>query len=324
MDTATTNALTTTSPNASLATVDLVRAAHDFAAGAKSPRTRDAYRKAWAGFVTWCDIAGRQSLPASAETVALYLTARATEGRKVATLEQSLAAISEAHRLAGYESPRRSAQVREVLKGIRRAVGVAPAQKAPVLVSELRAMVAALPESPVGVRDRALLLVGFAGAFRRSEVTALEVADVAFTADGLEIHLRRSKTDQEGAGRKVGLPYGSTAEACPVRALRSWLDLRGDGPGPVFQNFDRVGKGVGLTGRSVARIVQRAAKAAGIEKPERFAGHSLRAGLATAAAKAGKSERSIMKQTGHRSERMVRRYIRDASLFSDNAAAGLL
>jgi len=180
------------------------------------------------------------------------------------------------------------------------------------------------PTSLIGVRDRALLLVGFAGAFRRSELVSLDVADVAFGADGLIVQLRRSKTDQEGEGRKVGLPFGSNPLTCPVRAVRAWLDVAVIVRGPIFRPVDRHGNvaGTQLTDQSVALVVKRCAKAAGLD-PRRYAGHSLRSGLATAAAMADVSERAIMAQTGHKSLPMVRRYIRDGSLFRRNAAAAV-
>ena len=196
--------------------------------------------------------------------------------------------------------------------------------EAPVLVEQLRAMLGGLGDTMLGARDRALLGLGFAGAFRRSELVGLDVSDLAFTGDGLEVTIRRSKTDQEGAGRKVGIPYGSTPSTCPVRAVRAWLELAGIVEGPVLRSVNRHGQlsAERLTDRTVALVVKRAALVVGLD-PSRLAGHSLRAGLATAAAKAGKSERAIMAQTGHRSVTMVRRYIRDANLFSDNAASGL-
>ena len=183
-------------------------------------------------------------------------------------------------------------------------------------------MMANLPDRLLGVRDRALLLVGFAGAFRRSELVSLNVRDLKFTNDGLTVTLRRSKTDQEGSGRKVGIPYGSSPETCPVRSLRAWLEASGIESGPVFRPINRHGqiRPSRLSDRAVALIVKRAAEAAG-KDPAEFAGHSLRSGLATAAAIGGASERAIMKQTGHRSTAMVRRYIRDGSLFRENAAA---
>lgn len=196
-----------------------------------------------------------------------------------------------------------------------------------MLVDTLRALVEAMRrDDPGDVRDRALLCLGFASGCRRSELVAvtLDVEDLSFGDDGLEVTIRHSKTDQEGFGRKVGIPYGGRPRTCPVHAVREWLDLSYLTEGPLFRPINRFGKILPsrLTGQSVALIVKRWALEAGFD-PALFAGQSLRSGLATAAAKAGKSERSIMKQTGHRSVTVVRRYIRDAELFDDNAAAGI-
>jgi integrase len=218
--------------------------------------------------------------------------------------------------------------VRLVFQGIRRTLGSASAQKTAAVTAELRAMLETLDlETLSGARDRALLLVGFAGAFRRSELVSLDVADVSFTADGAVVQLRRSKTDQEAEGRKVGLPFGSHPLTCPVRALRDWLcqtqtqTHSGIGRGPLFRAVDRHGniKNQRLSDQSVALIVKRCARDAGLDW-EKYAGHSLRSGLATAAANADVSERSIMAQTGHKSLPVVRRYIRDGSLFRRNLA----
>jgi len=190
------------------------------------------------------------------------------------------------------------------------------------VTDELRRMLRALPATTRGVRDRALLLMGFAGAFRRSELVALDVADVRRTEEGLVVTIRRSKTDQEGQGRTIGIPYGSDPVTCPVRALGTWLAVSGVMDGALFRtvgNDDRVQEGR-LSDRGVARAVQRGAQAAGLD-PATYAGHSLRAGLATAAAKAGVSERAIMAQTGHKSLSILRKYIRDGSLWHENAAA---
>jgi integrase len=185
-------------------------------------------------------------------------------------------------------------------------------------------MVECLPDGLAGARDRALLLIGFAGGFRRSELVALDVADVRRGRDGLTIAIRRSKTDQEGAGRLVGLPAGAQALTCPARAYANWLAIGGISRGPLFRPVTRYDtlRATRLTDQSVALIVKRAAVAAGLD-PTPYGGHSLRAGLATAAAQAGVEERAIMAQTGHRSVLMVRRYIREGSLFRDNAAAAL-
>jgi integrase len=253
----------------------------------------------------------------------LYISGLA-EKHKPATIGRHLAAIASAHKARGYSSPAsmQHGVVAQVWHGIRRTHGTVQAQKQPILTPDLRAMVGTLSDRLLAKRDRALLVVGFAGAFRRSELVGLNCEDVEFTPDGLVVTLRRSKTDQDGQGRKVGLPYGSHPETCPVRALRAWIDASGIEAGPLFRHINRhddIQPGR-LSGTAVALIVKRHAGAAGLDAAK-VAGHSLRAGLATSAAIAGASERSIMAQTGHRSANMVRRYIRDASLFRENAAA---
>ena len=305
--------------------VDLARDAAAFAGKGKAASTRKAYASDVAAFTAWCAAAGLPALPADPATVGMYMAQLATTGgRKVATINRALVAISQEHQRARLESPTKHPAVLEVMRGIRRTLGTRQTQKAALSVPELRAMLATLPDDLAGLRDRALLLVGFAGAFRRSEIVALEVEDVAFEEDGARITVRRSKTDQEGAGREVGLPRGSDRATCPVRALRDWLEAAGVTKGPIFRAVDQHGhvRASGLSVQSVALVVKRAATATGLEAG-RFAGHSLRAGLATAAAKAGKSTSAIMRQTGHRSEAMVRRYIRAATLFDDNAAGGI-
>jgi len=311
-------------PHALAVPQELVDSARSYAKASRAPRTLEAYRRAWQAFSTWCESKGLASLPAAPEAVALYLTARADAGRKPATIALDLAAIGAAHKSAGLPSPSLTESVRQVLAGIRRTMGVAQRRVAPLLPHELRAVSAAMPDGLLGVRDRALLLVGFAGAFRRSELAALEVRDLTFTEDGLEVLLRRSKTDQEGAGETKGLPCGSDLATCPVRSLKAWLEVAQLVDGPVFREVTRHGRlgTASLAGRSIARIVKRNASAAGLDAA-RYSGHSLRAGLATAAAKAGKSTLAIMRQTGHKSADMVARYVRDASLFDDNAAAGI-
>lgn len=295
----------------------------DYARHARSANTRRAYEADWREFAAWCRAHDRAPLPAGAETVARYLSSQAGS-LKTSTLTRRLSAISQAHKAAGLPSPTADPAVRTVHAGIRRAHGTAQVGKAPVLTADLRAMLATLPASPMGLRDRALLLLGFAGAFRRSELVGLDAEDLVVTREGLVVRLRRSKTDQEGQGRTIGIPYGAQPATCPVRAVQEWLAATGYDGGPLFRPFNRHGRMLParLSDRAVARIVQRAAAAAGLD-PARYAGHSLRAGLATAAAAAGVSERAIMAQTGHRSVAMVRRYIRDGSLFTENAAASI-
>lgn len=297
--------------------------ARTYAANAKATATRRGYSSDWRRFEAWCSTAGLCPLPADPETVAVYIAGLA-EGHKPATIARHMAAVASRHRACGFDSPAtmKHGAVASVWAGIRRTHGTAQAAKAPVLVPDLRTMVQAMPDTLLGVRDRALLLVGFAGAFRRSELVGLNCEDVEFTADGLVVTLRRSKTDQEGEGRKVGIPFGSNPETCPTRALRAWIGASGIEGGPLFRSVNRHGQMQPgrLSGFAVALIVKRRVGAVGLDA-SKFAGHSLRAGLATSAAIAGASERSIMNQTGHRSSTTLRRYIRDGSLFRDNAAA---
>jgi site-specific recombinase XerD len=300
------------------AAVDRLR---EYVSRSKAPNTLRAYAADWRDFSAWCERQTRTSLPARPETVALYL-AGAADRMRVSTLTRRISAIAQAHRLAGFDSPTADARVRTVMAGIRRVKGTAQRGKRPVLTTDLRRMLEMLPETPAGIRDRALLVAGYAGAFRRSELVGLDITDLEFGREGLKANVQRSKTDQEGQGRRVGLPYGKHAATCPVRAVQDWLEVLAESSGPLFRPIDRHGHiGPGrLTGRAVALILKRAAGAAGLAADD-LAGHSLRSGLATAAAAAGVSERAIMAQTGHRSLTTVRRYIREGSLFVENAAA---
>ncbi len=185
-------------------------AAAAFARAEKADATRRAYRSDWRRFEAWCASRGTAPLPAAPEAVAAFLAAEAAAGTKPSTLARRAAAIRYAHRLAGHESPTNAEAVRATLRGIRRTLGAAPAQKAPATASRIAAMAALAPAGTLrGLRDRALLLLGFAGAFRRSELVALRVEDLVETPDGLRIVIRRSKTDQEGAGQEVAIPHGA-------------------------------------------------------------------------------------------------------------------
>jgi integrase len=305
------------------ALADAREQARDYMRRARAANTVRGYDADWRHFCTWCGERSLQALPAAPDTVAAYLSILAAS-RKPATLTRRISAISQAHQLAGHQSPADAAPVKLVMAGIRRAKGTAPNAKAPALTDDIRGMISATPDSLLGVRDRALLLAGFMGAFRRSELVGLDWGDCTFTREGVVIHLRRSKTDQDGLGRKVAIPAGANPATCAVQALQAWREAAGTDSGPIFRPVDRHGHILGnrLSAYAVAFVVKRYAGAAGLD-PTRFAGHSLRAGLATAAAIAGASERSIMAQTGHKSVGMVRRYIRDGNLFRDNAAARL-
>jgi integrase len=295
----------------------------EFIRASKAESTIRGYRADWGNFCEWCESHGVNPLPAIPETVASYIAECA--GRlKVGSIQRRLNAIAEAHKAVGVDSPTHHAMVTNTMKGIRRTLGTAPSQKAPTLTDDIRAMVDATDAGGIGARDRALVLLGFAGAFRRSELVALDVEDCAFGKDGLTVTLRRSKTDQDGAGRKIGIPYGSNPETCPVRTVQTWIEQSGIDAGPLFRSINRHGQVQPgrLSGIDVARVVKKLAERAGLDAAK-YAGHSLRAGHATSAAIAGASERSIMNQTGHRSVKMVRRYIRDGSLFRENSAGKL-
>lgn len=308
---------------ADLAPLPSLDTAREFARRSKTENTLRGYRADWRNFCAWCDSHAISPLPASPEVVASYIADCA--GRlKVGSIQRRLNAIAEAHKAVGLESPTHHAMVANTMKGIRRMLGTAPAQKAPTLTDDIRAMVDATDTGIIGVRDRALVLLGFAGAFRRSELVALDLEDCAFGKDGLTVTLRRSKTDQDGVGRKIGIPYGSNPETCPVRNCQAWIEQANVTTGSLFRSLNRHGQVQAgrLSGIDVARVVKKLAQRAGLD-PAKYAGHSLRAGHATSAAIAGASERSIMKQTGHRSVQMVRRYIRDGSLFRENSAGRL-
>lgn len=252
--------------------------------------------------------------------LALYLTDRAT-ALKPSTLTRRMSAISVVHQEAGHLSPAHDPRVRTILSGIRRTHGTAPDQAKPATIGDIRQMVAHLSDTTIGIRDRALLLVGFTGAFRRSELVALNVGDLDEREEGYAITIRRSKNDQEAKGRRIALPFGSDHHTCPVSALRSWLDHAQLERGAVFRSIDRHGNIASrLSDRGVALVIKRTAERAGLD-PEGFSGHSLRAGFATTAAANGASERQIAHQTGHRSMDVLRGYVRHGGVFIDNAAS---
>ncbi len=338
-------------------------AARRFAEAARSDATLRAYRSDWADFAAWCDDRGLSAMPAAPETVSLYIASRAEAGPddergrptaplKVATLERRLSAISQAHKLAGVESPalRSKEPLHSVWAGVVRTLGTAREKVAPALAADVVAMAAACDEAvrlaesfpdeaKPGTalrarRDKAMLLVGFAAALRRSELAAVRMEHVSFTPDGLRLLIPRSKSDQEGAGQVVGVAYGARAETCPVRTVRSYIaavsrELADHGrpsplSGPVFRSVDRWGRlgRSAITGRTVANVVKAYAEAAGLD-PSLYAGHSLRAGFATTAARAGKPDRAIQKQTRHKSAAMLAEYVREGRLFDENASEGI-
>ena len=290
----------------------------DFVRESLAPNTRAAYLADLAHFENW---GGR--IPAEPETVAAYLATHA-DALSVATLNRRLAALAKVHRSHGMANPTSSELVKSVLRGLKRVKGTAQRQAKPLLKEDLILALDATGEGLRDIRDRALLLIGFAGGFRRSELVGLTCGDVERVRQGIILTLRRSKTDQNGEGRKIGIPL-ARGRWCPVGALEQWLATSGIVEGALFRPIDRHGQ-IGLkplSGEAVCLIVKERVHAVGID-PSGYSGHSLRAGLATSAAQAGVPSWKIRQQTGHASDAMLARYIRDGELFVDNVAGILL
>ncbi len=301
-----------------------IAAAADFALAALAPATRRAYRSDFARFTAWCRRRGLVELPAEPETAAVFLASEAAAGLKPATIARRAAAIRYAHGLDRKEPPTNTEAVRATVRGIRRRTGTAPERKIAATAPLIASMVAlAPPDTLRGLRDRALLLLGFAGAFRRSELVALRVEDLAEAPDGLRVVVRRSKTDQEGAGQEIAIPHGKDLR--PVEAVRTWLDAAGIETGPVFRRVRKNGL-VGadaLTAEAVALVVKRYAEGAGF-RAEDFAGHSLRAGFLTSGAESGASVFKLMEVSRHKSADTLLGYVRRAELFKDHAGSDFL
>ena len=295
----------------------------DFAQAEKSTATRRAYRSDFEIFRTWCGTKGLSPLPASPEAVAAFLAFDAKSGTQSSTLERRLAALRYAHKLAGHPSPTASEAVKATLRGIKRTLRHCTIRKAPATSEKIAAMAAATGKSVRGLRDRAMLLLGFAGAFRRSELVALDFSDLEFCNGGLRITIRRSKTDQEGDGATIAIAAGSFA--CPVKATRAWLKASRITRGPIFRPVSKSGRTLSrqLSDRAVAEIVKTYARRIGL-KAEDFSGHSLRAGFLTSAAQRGASIFKMMDVSRHKSIDTLRGYVRDAELFRDHAGSGLL
>jgi integrase len=283
-----------------------------------APATKRAYRADLDHFHAWGG-----TIPATEAQVATYLADHAAV-LKASTLSRRLAAVSIAHDARDLPNPARTPLVRATMRGIRREHGAAQRQARPLLREDLFDVLAAMGDSLKDLRDKAVLLIGFAGGLRRSELVAVTCNDLERVREGIILTIRRSKTDQDGVGRKVGIPFGRTIH-CPVSALEIWLNAARLEDGPVFRPVDRHGRAsVGpLSGEAVSLILRDRMVAAGFD-PTGYSGHSLRAGFATSATRAGVSTFKIRQQTGHASDAMLSRYVRDGELFLGNAAGVLL
>lgn len=296
---------------------DLSPAACTLLAASISKATRRAYQGDLADFLQWGG-----TIPCTPEMLAEYISGRADLHSPV-TISRRIVGVARAHTSQGLADPSKTDLVRTVLRGLRKAHGRPQRQAAPVMRDDLLQMLAKA-DGVKGARDRALILLGFAAALRRSELVGLDAGDIEFKAEGLVVHLTRSKTDQEGKGRKIAVPYGRTS-LCPVFAVRDWLALAPVCTGPVFRSVNKTGRvsDERLSDQSVALIVKSYAAQMGHEASA-YSGHSLRSGLVTSAAQWGVSLPKIQEQTGHRSVAMLMRYIRDANIFQGNAAGLLL
>lgn len=295
-------------------------------ANAQAPETLRKYKGAWAAFESWAKEQGVTALPAPPAVVVSYLGHLHAEGLAPASLRLALAALVDQHRRAGLPSPR-DPKISAFLRGLHRTVGAAPRnRKAALTPAELRKMTAAMPQTITGVRDKALFLLAFSTALRRVNVVQLRIDDIERRGDGLLVHVRRSKTDQEGRGHIIAVHRGNAL--CPVAALEAWLEASHIRSGWLFRKIDRWGHlgGERLDPGTVARLLKRAAIRAGLDPDhvKRLAGHSFRSGHVTTAAKAGVGLAEIAAVTNHRRLDQVREYIRETDAFRVNTLAGLL
>jgi site-specific recombinase XerD len=308
-----------TSDNHFPVSADLVEQAREYAEAAQAQNTRRAYAGDFADFQAFCRDNHLSALPAAPQAVVAYITERARK-HKVATIRRRLSGIAQAHRERGLESPTTHEIVSRVLRGIVRTKGAAPARKSAVTLDVLRAMLLCIEgEDVAALRDRAIVLLGFAAALRRSEIAALDVADLRFDERGLLVAIRRSKTDQEAEGQIVAVPFVANRALCAASAVRRYLDAAGITEGPLFQSltFQRRLTGRRISGQDVANLVRRLADRARVEGD--FSGHSLRAGFATSAAHAKVSLEAIARTTRHKSLAVLMSYVRPAQAFDDAA-----
>jgi integrase len=305
---------------------DILRAeverAADYARASRSAATQRAYASDWRIFQNWCESRGLQSLPATPAIVATFLASEADSGVKTPTITRRLAAIGYHHRQAGFDPPQQqpgAGALKEVVAGIRKAIGTRKERKKPADADALRDMLRAIEGDDLrAVRDRAVLAIGMAAALRRSELVALAVNDVELTPDGLRLLIGHSKTDQTGEGAIIAIPEGRRIR--PKALLLSWMSAAGHDDGPLFRRLTRSGELTGdpMSDRAVARLVQRCAGAAGLD-PSKFAGHSLRSGFLTEAARQGASIFKMRDVSRHKSVQVLSEYVRDAELFRDHA-----
>ena len=289
----------------------------------KADNTLRAYKSDFKDFEAFCAKHGFNSIPSEPKVVSLYLTHLSGKS-KISTLRRRLVSIGVVHKLKGHYLDTKHPVIIENLMGIKRKKGSMQIGKKPILINHLKQIINVIDEEKIEkikkLRNRTLVLIGFGGGFRRTELISIDCEDLNFVEEGVKITLRRSKTDPFGEGLVKGIPYFANEKYCPVTSLKNWLNLSKIKTGPIFRRFSKgsILTNHRLTDQSVVLIIKNSLKLSGVES-ENFAGHSLRSGFATVAAESGADERSIMAMTGHKTTQMVRRYIREANIFKNNA-----
>ncbi len=289
----------------------------------KANNTLRAYKSDFRDFGAFCAKHGFNSMPTEPKIVSLYLTHLSTS-TKISTLRRRLVSIGVIHKLKGHYLDTKHPVIIENLMGIKRKKGSIQVGKKPILINHLKQIINVIDNQKIEkikkLRNRTLILIGFGGGFRRTELISIDYEDLDFAEEGLKITLRRSKTDQFGEGLVKGIPYFTNEKYCPVISLKNWINLSKIKTGPIFRRFAKgsILTENRLTDQSVVLIIKDCLKLAGIEN-KNFSGHSLRSGFATVAAESGADERSIMAMTGHKTTQMVRRYIKEANIFKNNA-----
>ena len=290
----------------------------------KAKNTIRAYKSDFKDFGLFCNQNGFKSLPSEPKIISLYLTQLSTKDVKISTIKRRLVSIGVIHKLKGYYLDTKHPLILENLMGIKRRKGSIQNGKKPLLINNLKRLINAIDhqkkEQIKIFRDRTIILIGFSGGFRRNEIVSLDYDDLDFVEEGLKINVKRSKTDQFGEGSIKGLPYFDNSQYCPVLSIKKWIEISKINSGALFRRFTK-GSNLSekrLTDQTVALLIKEYLDLAGINS-KNYSGHSLRSGFATTAAEAGAEERTIMAMTGHKSTEMVRRYIKDANLFKNNA-----
>ena len=290
----------------------------------KAVNTVRAYKSDFKDFGLFCAQNGFKSLPSEPKIISLYLTYLSTKNAKMSTLKRRLVSIGVIHRLKGHYLDTKHPSIIENIMGIKRRKGSVQKAKKPILINDLKKIINVIDEQKKEyikkLRDRSIILIGFSGGFRRNEIVSLDYDDLDFVEEGLKIQIKKSKTDQFGEGSIKALPYFDSSKYCPVISLKNWIEISKIESGPLFRRFVKGSKlsENRLTDQTVALLIKEYLKIAGIDN-KNYSGHSLRSGFATSAAESGAEERSIMAMTGHKSTEMVRRYIKEANLFKNNA-----